>query len=311
MKGRSCSARAETSLLDPGSPAAASTPIRKALDKAADDDTIKAVVLRVNSPGGSATASEIILDATKRVKAKKPLVVSMGNVAGSGGYYVACGADTIFADDFDHHRLDRRGRRQVRHHADVEQASASPGRNTTAGRTPTCSAPPTRSPPEQKKKLQGWMDEIYGVFKGHVVAIRGDRLKKPIDDLAGGRVYTGRQALDLGLVDKLGTLDDAIKFAAEKAKIDKYDVRVVPEPKSLMDLLMRGMNGGDGDDAETTTAAIAAPQASLLNAALPYLRGLDPARMQLIERSMRQLETLNHEGAVLMMPELMLNGSSR
>jgi protease-4 len=165
--------------------------------------------------------------------------------------------------------------------------------------------------PEQKKKLQGWMDEIYGVFKGHVVAIRGDRLKKPIDDLAGGRVYTGRQALDLGLVDKLGTLDDAIKFAADKAKIDKYEVRVVPEPKSLMELLMRGMNGGEGDDADVTTAAIAAPQASLLNAALPYLRGLDPARMQLIERSMRQLETLNHEGAALMMPELMMSGSSR
>src|SRR5205814_4157243 len=78
---------------------AASTPLRAALNKAASDDTIKAVVLRVNSPGGSAVASEIILDATKRVKAKKPLVVSMGNVAGSGGYYVACGADTIFADE--------------------------------------------------------------------------------------------------------------------------------------------------------------------------------------------------------------------
>ena len=79
-----------------GRPAA----IRKALDDAAADDTIKAVVLRVNSPGGSAVASEIILDATRRVKAKKPFVVSMGNVAGSGGYYVACAADTvIFADE--------------------------------------------------------------------------------------------------------------------------------------------------------------------------------------------------------------------
>ena len=88
----------DASPLSFGGGVAASTPIRRALDKAAADDTIKAVVLRVNSPGGSATASEIILDATKRVKAKKPLVVSMGDVAGSGGYYVACGADTIFAD---------------------------------------------------------------------------------------------------------------------------------------------------------------------------------------------------------------------
>src|SRR5207245_5907004 len=75
-----------------------SSDVRKALEQAARDDAIKAVVLRVDSPGGSAVASDIILDATKRVKAKKPLVVSMGNVAGSGGYYVACGSDVIFAD---------------------------------------------------------------------------------------------------------------------------------------------------------------------------------------------------------------------
>ncbi len=75
-----------------------SEPIRKALDKVAADDTVKAVVLRVDSPGGSVVASEIILKATQRVKAKKPLIVSMGNVAGSGGYYVSCGTDTIFAE---------------------------------------------------------------------------------------------------------------------------------------------------------------------------------------------------------------------
>jgi protease-4 len=300
----------ETSILDPGGSAAASTPIRKALDKAADDDKIKGVVLRVNSPGGSATASEIILNATKRVKAKKPLVVSMGNVAGSGGYYVACGADTIFADASTITGSigvlgGKFATTPMWNSIGITWKEYNRGANAdllSSARTFT---------PEQKKKLQGWMDEIYGVFKGHVTAIRGDRLKKPIDDLAGGRVYTGRQALDLGLVDKLGTLDDAIKFAAEKAKIEKYEVRVVPEPKSLMELLMRGMNGGEGDDADATAATIAAPQASLLNAAMPYLRGLDPARMQLIERSMRQLETLNHEGAVLMMPEVMLGGSSR
>jgi protease-4 len=300
----------ETSILDPGSPAAASTPIRKALDKAADDDSIKGVVLRVNSPGGSATASEVILNATKRVKAKKPFVVSMGNVAGSGGYYVACGADTIFADASTiTGSIGVLGGKFAT--TPMWNSIGITWKEYNRGANADLLGSAHTFTPEQKKKLQGWMDEIYGVFKGHVVAIRGDRLKKPIDELAGGRVYTGRQALDLGLVDKLGTLDDAIKFAAEKAKIDKYEVRVVPEPKSLMDLLMRGMNGGDGDDAEATTAAIAAPRASLLNAALPYLRGLDPARMQLIERSMRQLETLNHEGAVLMMPELMMTGSSR
>src|SRR5205085_4784330 len=82
-----------------GGSTAQSGAVRKALDEAARDDSIKAVVLRVDSPGGSAVASEIILDATRRVKNKKPFVVSMGNVAGSGGYYVACAADVIFADE--------------------------------------------------------------------------------------------------------------------------------------------------------------------------------------------------------------------
>ena len=82
-----------------GASGATSGALRKALDEAANDDAVKAVVLRVDSPGGSAVASEIILDATRRVKAKKPFVVSMGDVAGSGGYYVACASDTIFADD--------------------------------------------------------------------------------------------------------------------------------------------------------------------------------------------------------------------
>ena len=82
-----------------GNEQATSTAVRKALDEAARDDAIKAVVLRVDSPGGSAVASEIILDACRRVKNRKPLIVSMGNVAGSGGYYVAMDADTIYADE--------------------------------------------------------------------------------------------------------------------------------------------------------------------------------------------------------------------
>src|SRR5690606_14464796 len=87
-----------TTSLFGGAEGAFSSDLRRALDKAASDETIKAVVLRINSPGGSATASEIILDATRRVKEKKPLVVSMGNLAASGGYYVTCASDTIFAD---------------------------------------------------------------------------------------------------------------------------------------------------------------------------------------------------------------------
>src|SRR5438046_1570576 len=101
--------------------------------------------------------------------------------------------------------------------------------------------------PAEKEKIQSWMDDIYVVFKGHVTAIRGDRLKKPIDDLAGGRVYTGKQALELGLVDKIGTLQDAIKHVAKQADLSDYEVRVVPEPKNIFEQLMEATGGGKED----------------------------------------------------------------
>src|SRR5206468_10978503 len=100
---------------------------------------------------------------------------------------------------------------------------------------------------EERAKIQAWMDEIYKVFKDHVVAARGQRLTKPIDDLAGGRVYTGRQALELGLVDKMGTLQDAVHAVAKQANLTEYDVRVVPEPKNIFEQLMESTGGGKDD----------------------------------------------------------------
>ena len=92
------------------------------------------------------------------------------------------------------------------------------------------------------------MDDVYKVFKGHVQAIRGGRLKKPIDELAGGRVFTGKQALELGLVDKIGGLGDAIAHVAGEAKLTDYDVRIVPAPKNFLEQLIEEASGA-GDDA--------------------------------------------------------------
>ena len=295
------------SLFDAGSQVAASTPIRAALNKAADDDSIKAVVLRVNSGGGSATASEIILDATTRVKVKKPLVVSMGDVAGSGGYYVACGSDTIFADEGTITGSigvlsGKLATTEMWNKVGITWKEYNRGENAallSSSRTFTN---------EERRKLQGWMDEIYGVFKGHVTAIRGDRLKKPIDDLAGGRVYTGRQALDLGLVDKIGTLADAIKFAANEAKMDKYELRVVPEPKNFLDQLLESASGEKDEEKVSLTKvpATAGLKSYLLNAVFPQLRGMDPQRVDSILRAIHQLQILQDEGVVLMTPEILL-----
>jgi protease-4 len=286
---------------------AQSTDIRKALDEAARDDNIKAVVLRVDSPGGSAVASEIILDATRRVKAKKPFVVSMGDVAGSGGYYVACGADTIFADE----STITGSIGVVSGKFMTNDMWAKVGitfKPYQRGKNAAMLSSGKMFSDEERQKMQAWMDKIYDVFKGHVTAIRGPRLKKPIDDLAGGRVYTGRQALELGLVDKIGTLRDAIEHVAVQAKIEDYDARVVPEPKNILERLLEATEGAQ-DDKPGLDAAGPRPlgvgrPTSLVQMALPHLQHMDPERVQLVVRALERLQLMQQEGAILMMPEM-------
>ena len=158
--------------------------------------------------------------------------------------------------------------------------------------------------------MQAWMDNIYGVFKSHVVAIRGTRLKKPIDELAGGRVYTGRQALELGLVDKIGTMQDAIKFVAEQAKISNYEVRVVPEPKNFIEQLLEELTGEKDEEKNNKNLGLDAKvrgangQISLVDLAMPYVQHLDPQRIALIRTALQRLQLIQKEGAVLMMPEI-------
>ena len=290
--------------LSESGPVAASTPLRKALDKAAEDDTIKAVVLRIDSPGGSATASEIILSATKRVKAKKPFVVSMGSVAASGGYYVACGADTIFADESTiTGSIGVVGGKLATN--DLWKKVGVKWKDYQRGTNASMLSSMQVFTPEQRKRMQAWMDEIYGVFKGHVTEARGNRLKKPIDDLAGGRVYTGRRALDLGLVDRMGTLDDAVRFAADQAKLKEYELRVVPETKNFLEQLLEEAEGPKEDSHHVSLSGVG-PSDSLLRAALPMLETLDRPRVHAVLRALRHLETIRAEGAVLMAPELVI-----
>ncbi len=278
-----------------------STTIRNALDKAADDGTVKAVVLRVDSPGGSALASEIILDATERVRAKKPLIVSMGNVAGSGGYYVACSADAIFAS------------------AGTITASIGVvgGKLVTTGmwdklgvnwvpvqRGKMAGIMSTATPfsDTERAKFMDWMVTIYDIFKEHVVEGRGKKLTKPIEEVAGGRVFTGAQALALGLVDKIGGLDDAIKFAANKANISEYEIRVIPEPPGILDMFM----GGSDDDEFVRTSSrsgLGLHDCPMFRAALPMIAKIDPLRARAVIRALMRIELVHAEGAIMMMPE--------
>src|ERR1035441_6533396 len=276
-----------------GSLGAFSSDVREALEKAEADRSIKAVVLRIDSPGGSATASEIILDATRRLKAKKPFVVSMGDVAGSGGYYVACGADTIFADATTLTGSigvlgGKLATTEMWRKIGVTFKEYKRGQNAGVFSTDEVFTESERA------RVKALLDEVYDGFKKHVTDIRGTRLKKPIEDLAGGRVYTGKQALELGLVDRLGTMNDAVAFAADQAKLKTYDVRVVPEPRNFLERLTERSAGGKGEPGHVSSAA----GASLLKLAAPYLQNLDPRRTAAIASVLSRLEILQKEGVV-------------
>ena len=277
-----------------------STSIRKALDEAAADDTVKAVVLRVDSPGGSALASEIILDASRRVAQKKPLIVSMGNVAGSGGYYVTCAAHTVYADRGTiTASIGVLGGKLVT--TDMWDRLGVNWHPIQRGEMAAMLSSAQTFNDAERAKIRHYMETVYEIFKGHVVAARGDKLKKPIEELAGGRVFTGGQALDLGLVDKIGGLNDAIKFAADQADLADYEIRVIPEPLNFLEMLF----GGEEDEEyvwsqqSRTGVFLRHP---VVQAALPALKALDPLRFSGVVQALTRLELIHREGVVMMMP---------
>ncbi|MCH7813055.1 MAG: signal peptide peptidase SppA [Planctomycetes bacterium] len=283
---------------------AKSTSIRKALDEAAKDESVKAVVLRVDSPGGSATASEIIWNATQRVKAEKPLIVSMGNVAGSGGYYVACGADAIFADEatitasigvVGGKLVTTEGWNRLGINWKEYKRGQSSGIMSSAAAFSD----------DERQRIMSWMDEVYTVFKGHITEGRGTKLTKPLEEMAGGRVFTGKQALELGLIDRLGGLDDAVRFAAAQAKISDYEVRVIPKARNFIEMLMEDLIGGVDDEQDITIRfkpALFSADSPLLGTVLPILNRLDPVRVQALLRCLQRLEMIHQEGIITMMP---------
>jgi protease-4 len=277
-----------------------STTIRKALDTAAEDDNIKAVVLRVDSGGGSALASDIIWDAGRRVAEKKPFIASMGNVAGSGGYYVLCGADTIFADAttitgsigvLSGKFVTTGGWNKLGVHWYPHKRGEHAGILSSY-------APFDES---ERAKMEHYMDEVYSLFKQRVTDGRGDRLRKPLDEIAGGRVFTGTQALELGLIDRVGGLRDAVRFAGDQAGIGEYELRVLPQPPTLFDVL--GGTAGRNDWASASTGLLQSPSVSAL---LETLRNVEPLRGAAVLRALQRIEMLNQEGVLTVMPNELL-----
>ncbi len=203
----------------------------KVVDELRKNKSIKAVVLRIDSPGGSGYASDIIWKALKKLDEKKPLVVSMETVAGSGGYYIACPARRIFAlPSTITGSIGVLGIlpniRSLYNRADYNTYEMTRGAHATLG------AAHRSMTPEDRKFIQGYMDDFYSIFVDRVAT--GRRLPaSEVRKIAEGRIYTGRQALAIGLVDELGGINEAIEAARKMANIPpSAELKILHYPRA-------------------------------------------------------------------------------
>ncbi len=219
--------------------------------KARENKNVKAIVLRVNSPGGSALVSDIIWREVDLAAKEKPLIASMGNVAASGGYYISCAADTIVADPatltgsigifgmfFSGEKLIQD---KIGIHTDVVKTNkySDFGGSYPLG-IPISSRPMTVY---EKSVLQKYVDQGYETFLSRVTAGRGIG-RDQLDAIAQGRVWTGEDALKIGLVDLLGGLEDAIRIAAQKAGLEQYSLVEYPVQKNPFEEFLSGFTKG-------------------------------------------------------------------
>jgi len=219
--------------------AIASDDYRLLLQKLRNDATIGAVVLRVNSPGGSSLASDIIWREIDLLKKEKPVVVSMGNYAASGGYYISCGADSIYADA--NTISGSIGVFSVIPNVEMfmkNKLGITFDRVKTGQYADMPSATRTLSATEQRF-MQASVDSVYASFKLRV-AIGRKKSVTYIDSIAQGRVWIGADAVKVGLVDKIGTLNEAIAAAARLAHIKGYSIKSYPENKSFIEEFIDG-----------------------------------------------------------------------
>lgn len=210
--------------------------IKRSLKDAREDDDVKAIVLRIDSPGGSALTSELIWREIEITKKVKPVVVSMGNVAASGGYYIACNADKIFAEP----NTITGSIGVFGMLPNMNQLAKNIGINAEQVKThKNASGYSLFEPLDEDFKMftQEGVESIYTTFLSRVATGR-KMTTEQVDAIAQGRVWTGTDALKNGLVDEIGGLDDALKHAAKIAKIKDYRIETFPEyEKSFEDLL--------------------------------------------------------------------------
>jgi protease-4 len=212
----------------------------KEIKKIAENDKIKAVVLRINSPGGSANASDEILFELQQLKKKKPIIVSFGDYAASGGYYIAMAADKIYSEPntltgsigvfgmipYFKELANKNGLTAI----PVSTNANSNMHSLINGVTPAGVSILTKS-----------VEQTYKRFV-HFVTVNRKKSFEQIDEIGGGRVWSGTRAKQIGLVDELGTLQDAILFAAQKAKLKDYGISNYPKKMSQFEQLFKDLD---------------------------------------------------------------------
>lgn len=212
----------------------------KQIKKLAEDDKVKAVVLRINSPGGSANASDEILFELQQLKKKKPLVVSFGDYAASGGYYIAMAADKIYSEPntitgsigvfgmipYFKELANKNGLTSHAVNTNANSNMYSPINGVTPG------------------GISILTKSVEGTYKRFVHFVTENRKKsfEQIDEIGGGRVWSGTRAKEIGLVDDLGTLQDALTFAAQKAKLKGYQVSTYPKKMNQFEQIFKNMD---------------------------------------------------------------------
>lgn len=255
--------------------------IKRAIDTAEQDKNVKALVLRVDSPGGSVTGSDYIYHhLCKLAESRKiPIVVSMGGMAASGGYYVSMAVgqepDTIFAEPtgftgsigviIPHYNLAGLLENKI-----VDDSIASNELKKMGGMTKPMS-------PEEKKIFQALVDESFAHFKEVVRSGRAKFDKDPaaLDKLATGQIYTAEQAVKNGLIDKLGFVEDAVDRAIELANLDKDKVKVVryKQEPSLSSILLGGQTQSAASVDFKALLEMTTPRAYYLVSFMPALAG--------------------------------------
>ena len=253
--------------------------VSKDLRKLMDDDNVKAVVLRVNSPGGSAYASEQIWRAVTQLKTKKPVVVSMGGYAASGGYYISCAANYIYSEpttitgsigifgmfpDFSGLLTEKLG---------VKFDEVKTNKHAAFG---TMARPFNE---EELAMLDKYINRGYELFRKRVADGRHQKVEA-IEEVAQGRVWLGTDALPIKLVDAIGSLDDAVAKAAKLAKLDEYHTEAYPAQASWFESILEKTSKGSylDDEVRETLGTLYEPMMYMKNlnkqaaiqARLPY-----------------------------------------